>query len=75
MAKGSYAFKTESTGKYSDYYSMTGMKWGSDIGTGNCVTIGNNLSLGVSCATYNGNKYGFVLNNVSILSAIIGNWI
>ncbi len=65
IPQGFYSFQSDDYS--SSQHSLTGMKWGSDIvsGSNNCVTIGNDLGLGVSCATYNGNKYGFVLNNIS----------
>lgn len=66
IPQGIYYYKDNSTGNYSDAYSLTGMKWGSDIGaSGNCVSIGNNLNLNVSCLSLNGNKYGLVLNHIT----------
>ena len=64
-AQGTYMF-VDSKNNVSDQYPMTGMKFGSDIGSNNAVSVGNTLSLSVPLAVYNGSKYGFVLNYVSI---------
>lgn len=65
MADGVYDFKDVATGDYTDMYSLIGVKWGSDSGTANCVSMESNLDLNVPCLSLSGNKYGFVLNHVT----------
>ena len=66
IPQGVYALQTDSTGIMTKLYPMSGMKFGSDIGSNNAVSVENTLSLSVPLAVYNGSKYGFVLNYVSI---------
>jgi len=66
VPQGVYILKNDSTGTATKQYPLTGIKFGSDIGSNNAVSIGDTLNLSIPLAVYNGSKYGFVLNYVSI---------